>query len=413
MPSSLAIEGGDPVRDRPFPSVSDASGRRIGKPEEEAVLDVLRSGRLNSTIGPVTRELEREFAEYFGTGHAVASGSGTSAIHLAVAAVDPEPGDEIITTGLSDAGTVLPILAQNAVPVFADVDPHTGNLDVDAVAARITDRTRAIIVVHLFGQPAPVAQLRALADPLGIVVIEDCAQAYLTKVNGALAGTVGHIGCFSLQQSKHITAGDGGLTITDDADLARRARLFADKAWPRDTDERSHLFLGLNYRMTELQAAVARAQLPRLAGVVEDRHRAAAQLTRAIADLDGLSAADPHGNVYWQFPVFLDPDVAGGDAATYARALAAEGIPANGGYITRPLYLTPLFAERRTYGNSGFPLAVPPASSVPEYAPGLCPQTEDLIARRLLVIGWNENYTDDDVADISAAFTKVHAAFRS
>src|SRR5699024_9859731 len=108
------------------------------------------------------------------------SGSGTSAIHLAVAAVDPDPGDEIITTGLSDAGTVLPILAQNAVPVFADLDPYTGNLDVASVAERITNRTKAIIAVHLFGQPAPVTELRELADRHGIYLIEDCAQAYLT-----------------------------------------------------------------------------------------------------------------------------------------------------------------------------------------------------------------------------------------
>ena len=188
--------------------------------------------------------------------------------------------------------------------------------------------------------------------------------------------------------------------------------MFADKAWPRDTDERSHLFLGLNYRMTELQAAVARAQLPRLAGVVEDRQRAAALLTRTVAGLDGLSAADPRGTVYWQFPIFIDPESAGGDAPNYARALAAEGIPANGGYIVRPLYLTPVFTERRTYGESGYPLVVPPATAVPDYAPGLCPNTEDLIDRRLLAIGWNENYSDDDVADIGAALSKVHAAKR-
>lgn len=414
MTSPLAIDGGTPVRERPFPTVNNASGRTIGSAEEEAVLQVLRSGQLNSTIGGVTRGLEQDFAEYYGVEHAVASGSGTSAIHLAVAAVNPDPGDEIITTGLSDAGTVLPILAQNAIPVFADVDPATGNLDVDAVAAKITDRTKAIIAVHLFGQPAPVAQLRALAEPRGIIVIEDCAQAYLTRLepDSALAGTVGHIGCFSLQQSKHITAGDGGLTITDDADLARRARLFADKAWPRDTNERTHLFLGLNYRMTELQAAVARAQLPKLAGVVEDRQRAAKALTDTVANLAGLTPADPRGMAYWQFPVVIDPEAAGADAHWYGAALAAEGIPANGGYITRPLYLTPMFTERNTYGSSGYPLSSPPATTVPDYAPGLCPQTEELIDSRLLVIGWNERYTETDVADISSAFEKVHASRR-
>src|SRR5690606_38474407 len=140
-------------------------------------------------------------------------------------------------------------------------DPVTGNLDVESVRARITSRTRAIMVVHLFGSPAPVASLRALADEHGLMLIEDSAQAYLTRCPaGRLAGTVGRIGCSSLQQSKHITAGDGGLCITDDAALARRMRLFADKGWPRDTDERTHLFLSVNYRMTELQAAVARAQ---------------------------------------------------------------------------------------------------------------------------------------------------------
>ncbi|SKC72806.1 DegT/DnrJ/EryC1/StrS family aminotransferase [Krasilnikoviella flava] len=411
MPDTLALDGGTPVRRISFPSVGTPGGRTLGVEEERAVVDVIRSGQLNSTVGGVTRGLEQDFARYYGVPHAVASGSGTSAIHLAVAAVDPDPGDEIITTGLSDAGTVLPILAQNAVPVFADVDPATGNLDVESVREHITPRTRAIIAVHLFGQPAPVAQLRELADAHGIVLIEDCAQAYLTAVgpDGALAGTVGHLGCFSLQQSKHITAGDGGLTITADDAFARRVRLFADKAWPRDTDERTHLFLGLNYRMTELQAAVARVQLTRLADVVDDRRRTAKALTEVVAGLAGLTPSASEGNSYWQFPVFVEPDAVGADAHWFARALAAEGIPASGGYIQRPLYLTPVFTERLTYGSSGYPLSSPPADAVPVYAPGLCPTTEELIAARLLVIAWNERYTSDDVADIAAALQKVHA----
>jgi len=411
--SPLALAGGPPVRTRPFPSVSGPDGRTLGDEEVAAVTRVVRSGKLNSTVGTETVEFEQEFADYYGVPHAVASSSGTSAIHLAVAAVDPDPGDQIITTCLSDAGTVLPILAQNAVPVFADVDPLTGNLDPAAVRARITARTKAIIVVHLFGIPAPVAELREIADAHGLVLIEDCAQAYLTRCapDGALAGTVGHLGCFSLQQSKHITAGDGGITITADDALARRARLFADKAWPRDTDERTHLFLGLNYRMTELQAAVARAQLGRLAGVVEDRRKTADSLTTAIAPLAGLTAAPPDGTSYWQFPVFVDEALAGDNGHGYAEALIAEGIPANGGYIQRPLYLTPLFTQMRTYGSSGFPLTVPTA---PRYAAGLCPRAEELIVGGgLLVISWNERYTADDVADIGEAVHKVHAAFTS
>lgn len=408
MATALALNGGIPIRTRPLPGVSDAAGRTLGEEEAQAAADVVRSGRLNATVGENTAALEQEFATYMGVGHAVASSSGTAALHLAVAAIDPEPGAEIITTGISDAGTVMPILAQNAVPVFADVDPGTGNLDVAAVREAITPRTCAIIAVHLFGCPAPVRELRALADEHGIALIEDCAQAYLTRVapDGAWAGTVGHLGCFSLQQSKHITAGDGGLTICEDPDLARRARLFSDKAWPRDTGERTHLFLGLNYRMTEMQAAIARVQLTRLAGVVASRQQTAATLTAAAAELPGLVPAPPEGHAYWQFPLFLDPDHAGADATGYAEALQAEGIPANGGYLARPLYLNPVFTERRTYGSSGMPLH----QAWQEFAPGLCPVTEDLIDRRLLVIPWNENYLAADVEDIVEAVRKVHSA---
>lgn len=407
----LALNGGAPVRTAPFPSVGESSGRRIGDEEIAAVTEVLRSGKLNSTVGTRTREFEKAFGELYGVDHVVASTSGTSAIHLAVAAVDPNPGDEIITTGLSDAGTVLPILSQNAIPVFADVNPLTGHLDPASVRSKITDRTRAIIAVHLFGVAAPVEELRALADEHDIVLIEDCAQAYLTRTaSGRLAGTVGHLGCFSLQQSKHITAGDGGLTITNDAALGRRARLFVDKAWPRDTNERTHLFLGLNYRMTELQAAVAHAQLAKLEGVVGDRQRLAAPLVDVVASLPGLTPAKAEGTAWWLFPIFVDPEAAGGDAFAWGKALQAEGIGASPGYIAHPLYLNAVLAEARTYGTSGYPIA----EVADRYAPGLCPETEKLISGgTMMVLPWNENYTEADVADIAAALQKVSRAFTS
>lgn len=405
----LASAGGTPIRTTGFPSVGDSSGRRIGEEEIAAVTEVLRSGKLNSTIGTRTREFEQAFGEMYGIEHVVASSSGTSALHLAVAAVNPNPGEEIITTGLSDAGTVLPILAQNAIPVFADVDPRTGMLDPESVRSKITKRTRAIIAVHLFGQPAPVEELRELADEHDLILIEDCAQAYLTRTpSGKLAGTVGHLGCFSLQQSKHITAGDGGLTITNDADLGRRARLFADKGWPRDTNERTHLFFSLNYRLTELQAAIGLVQLTKLEQVVADRQRLANQLVEVVNELPGLEPAQhPEGTVWWLFPIFVDPELAGGDAFAYGKHMQAEGLGCNPGYIGHPLYLNPVLNKARTYGKSGYPIV----EAAPNYARGLCPETERLISGgTMMVLPWNENYTDADVADYAAGLRKVHRA---
>lgn len=421
--ADLAINGGEPVRTEPFPAVMEAAGRRLGDEEVAAAERIIRSGKLHASVGTgrlytavsETSTFEGEFAQYYGVDHAIASTSGTAAIHLAVAAANPEPGDEIITTGLTDGGTLLPILMQNAVPVFADVDLATGNIDVDSVRERITPRTRAIIAIHVFGQPAPVAELRELADQHGIILIEDCAQAYLTRCapDGALAGTVGHLGCFSLQQSKHITTGQGGLTITNDASLARRARLFGDKGWPRDIDQlRTHLLLGLNYTMTELSAAIAREQLKKLDGIVGDRRARAEPLTEAFADLPGLAPGLSDGATYFLFPVFVDPDIAGGDGLAYVDALKAEGIPALHNFLDRPLYLEPVLTTRDTYGRSGFPLVSPPATTVPTYEAGMCPNTEALISGgRLFVVRWNENYTKRDVDDIIEGFRKVHAAF--
>lgn len=408
----LAVDGGVPVRTRRLPGVCDPEGRTLGDEEIRALERVVGSARLSRNCGPETPSLERDFARLHDIQFAIATSSGTAALHLAVAAVDPEPGDEIITASITDFGTVAPILAQNAVPVFADVDPATGILDVESVERCISARTRALVVVHLFGAAGPVSRLRELADRRGLILIEDCAQAYIAETpDGRYVGTVGHIGCFSLQQSKHITCGDGGLVLTDDAELARRMRLFADKGWPREGDLRTHLFLGLNYRMTELQAAVARAQLPKLRGVVDRRRRTAARIIDGVGTLPGITlpaAQDRHS--FWLFPLVVDPDRAGGDNARWAAALTAEGVPTTPGYIQAPVYRYPALAQRRTYGRSGYPLATPPAR--PEALQALddpvCPNAERLITTTLLTLPCNEGWTDRDADDVAYAIRKVH-----
>ena len=194
--TTLARDGGTPVRDTPLPSVSNASGRTLGAEEIRAVEAVIDSGRLNRTIAPDSRvtALERGFGAWLGVPEVVASTSGTSALHLAVAALDPNPGDEIIVTPITDFGSVIPILAQNAVPVFADVDPVTWCVDPESIRANITDRTRAIMVVHLFGQPADLDPILAIAAEHDIPVIEDCSQAYGATIKGRKVGTFGTMG---------------------------------------------------------------------------------------------------------------------------------------------------------------------------------------------------------------------------
>jgi perosamine synthetase len=384
-----------PVRRTPLPGVLEPAGRTIGAEERAAVLRVLDSAVLCSTFGGEARALEAELASLYGR-EAVACSSGTAALHLAVASVGFDPGDEVITTPISDFGTVAPILAQNGVPVFADVAPATGNLDPAAAEAAITPRTRAIIAVHLFGAAADVVALRAIADRHGLVLIEDCAQAWLgTTASGELLGTFGDIACFSLQQYKHITAGDGGLAITADAELATRMRLFMDKGWDR-SGGRVHLMLGLNYRITELTAAVARAQLAKVADVVKRRRESAGQLVAAVDGLAGVALPSLPGHAFWLFPLIVADS-----NRIWADGLTAEGVPASAGYLDRTLYANPVFSGP-VYGSSRYPL------EGRDYPPGLCPNAERLIKQTLVVLPWNEAYTGTDVDDIAHAIRKVH-----
>jgi len=194
---------------------------------------VLDCGHLCRVFGDRAKAFERQVAEYFGVAAAGAVSSGTAALHCALAALGIGPGDEIITSPITDMGSVIPIVMRNAVPVFADVDPHTYNITAASIEKVITERTRAIIVVHLAGQCCVMQPIMDLAAERGIHVIEDCAQSYPSTCDGRTASTIGDVGCFSLNDFKHITCGDGGFLISNDKDLIGRAALFADKGYPR------------------------------------------------------------------------------------------------------------------------------------------------------------------------------------
>ena len=228
-----------------IPSDQEASGRSFGADELTNLAEVIASGILTSTKGSFVKKLERGCAEKFGIKHVYACSSGTAAVHAAIAALDPEPGDEIVTSPITDMGALAPILYQGAIPAFAEVDPRTWNVTAETIQAALSPRTRAIIVTHLFGNPCDMDDIMALSRLRGIPVIEDCAQAFLARVHGRLIGTIGKIACFSLQQGKHITTGEGGLVGTDDDALARRINLFINKGWGHGDPDPDHYFLSL------------------------------------------------------------------------------------------------------------------------------------------------------------------------
>jgi dTDP-4-amino-4,6-dideoxygalactose transaminase/predicted dehydrogenase len=401
----MAMDGGPKAVSRWFDELPD-----IGKPEAAAVKRVIRSRVLNCAYGPQTRALECEWAAAYGAKCAVASTSGTAAIHTAIGALNPEIGDEIITTPITDMGSIIPIIAANCVPVFGDVDPVTGNLTPQSIAARLTPRTRAVLLVHLFGRPADLDAIGELCRQRGVALIEDCCQAHWADYRGRKVGTVGQFGCFSLQQSKQITCGDGGVTLVNDPQYAERAALFVDKGWSRKLG-RQHLFVGMNYRMTELQAAVAREQLRKLPSLIERRRRSAAELTSAIRNIDGLILPHEEPDVrcaWWLYNLGVNGNVMGATPDEFGAVLRTEGVAINRRYLPGPVFECIALRQRATYGAGGFPLS-------PEAYPQ--PRREDYpgfnqFHERQMVIGWSSHITSQHVRGIAQAVLKVARHFR-
>lgn len=376
-----------------------------GLPELAGLTKVVLSGAMNCLGGTQVSTLESAFAKAYGSPRAVASTSGTAALHVALAAINPEPGTEVITTPLTDMGTIIPILWSGCIPSFADIDALTGNCTVETIAARITPRTRAVILVHLFGRPADPGPVAELCQRHGIPLIEDCAQAHFAEYHGRKVGTFGALGCLSLQQSKQITCGDGGVTLVNDLQYAHRASLFVDKAWNRKSELRSHEFLGLNYRMTELQATVALAQLQRLPGLMESRRRAAGQLLRKLQNITGLTLPSMDGvnPAWWRFNFAVDEGKLGLSAYEFAGALLAEGVRCQRHYLPRPLFEEAVIREQKTFGNSHYPFSLVNFHT---------PQIEDYpgyqeFERRQIHLPWSSRVSELHVEAIASAIQKI------
>jgi perosamine synthetase len=389
-----------------LPSDGDASGRRFGEAELANLRAVLESGTLNCTRGTFVSRLEAEFAaRYGGDGFfCTAVTSGTAAIHCALAALELEIGDEVVTTSVTDMGAITPILFCGAVPVFADIGAHTFNISAQSIEAVLTPRTRAVVATHLFGSPCDMDAIGALCQKRGLRLIEDAAQAPYATWNEKRAATMSDLGCFSLQQGKHFSCGEGGLVLTRDPELARRVRLFHDKAWGYGDAHPDHYFAAPNYRLTELAGAVALAQLDRVEEVVRDRQHWARDFQEQIAGLPGVSVQlvpDGGQSVFWKVTLRIEPQEAGADVRQVGAHLKERGIACAPRYVQKPAFECEVLRDKRTLGSSGWPLqdvVWPDTLSLPG--------TYDALAH-MLVLPWNENYTAQHVGFIAGSLRET------
>ena len=307
-------------------------------------------------------------------------------------------------------GALTPILYQGAIPVFADVDPRTYNVTAKTIEAALSERTRAIIVTHLFGLPCEMGPIMELANARGIPVIEDCAQAFEATDQGRRVGTFGKIGCFSFQQGKHITCGEGGLVTTDDDALARRMFLLINKAWGYGDPKPDHYFIALNYRMNELSGAVVLAQLKKLEANVQTRCARAKELDEQLANIEGLAlpaTRDHAKHTYWKYALDVDPERIPGGPVALAQALRGLGVASAPRYIQKPAFECAVFKEQRTFGNSRYPFTLARPQAVDYQRSRFSGSYEAL--ERVLVLPINERYTTQHVEHVAQTIRGARA----
>jgi perosamine synthetase len=387
-----------------LPTVFDRSGRAFGREELELLRQVLDSGALAGDRGRMVGQLEKEFASKFGMTHGIALNSGTAAVHCCLAALGVGDGDEVITSALTDMGAITPILFQGAVPVFADIERETLTISRDTVSSKITGRTRAIIVTHLFGNPADIEGIVELAQSRGVAVIEDCAQAYFAMSGDKPVGGFGDLACYSLHQTKHITCGEGGMALTDSQEWADRMRSFANKGLAHHTSPPEYIFPGLSYRMNELSAAVALAQLRKLDEIIDRRRQSARNLSRKISKIPGLSVPQvlpgcQHS--YWAFPLLLDLEALQMTVGGFCGHLRSMGVPSLPSYIGQPVFEAP-FAKDALRLDPCLRTDTQRQSGSEETLRRAFPALMDILPR-LVVIPWNERYEEPHVDMIAAA----------
>jgi dTDP-4-amino-4,6-dideoxygalactose transaminase len=410
--AELAVNGGQPVRTDPYPLWPS-----YGDEEVEAAVEVLRSSRFSCLSGSRVREFEEAFAAFQGTKHAIAVSSGTGAIHASLIAAGIGPGDEVVVTTHSFIGSVTPVLHAGARPVFADIDQRTFNLTAESIEAAITPRTRAVIAVHLNGHPADPEATRALCAERDLILIEDCAQAHGALWDGQLVGTFGKIGAYSFWEDKILTTGgEGGMIVTDDDEIDRRARM-AIHHGEAPTDENYyagerlylHELIGYNFRMTEVGGALGKVQLGRLDSYLARRREVAVLLTDALADAPGVIPPyvdERATHSFYKYIIRLDRNRIDAPVFEFVNALREEGVPATRRYPTS-IHQQPIFTEHRGFGRTSWPFeeGEPPPPSMPN--------AEAVSRDAIQVTVVNPVVSDRDVLDAATAIHKVATAFAS
>jgi len=409
----LALKGGKPVRETVLhfvPLEADMTEEEIN-----AVLEVYRSRKLSQLVSEKINEFEEAFAKYYGVEYAIAVNSGTASLHVALAAAGVGPANDVILPPYTFMATANAILHQSSVLNFADVNPKTYNLDPSDMEKRITKKTKAVIPVHMLGQPADMDAIMEVARRHNLVVIEDSAQANGATYKGRKVGTFGDLGCFSFYLNKHMTTGgEGGMVITHDEKLAKRVRSIANHCrvdvspYPNVPAHNVYSGIGYNYRMTAPQAAMGLVQLRRLGSFIEKRRRNAEYLTQHLNEIEGIEPPyirNDVKHVYWTYGALVIQERIGISRDRFAGALLAEGINAEG-YCPIPVHLQDAIKNKVGYGDTHFPFDNPLHGEKMSYHRGLCPNAEKLSSQDLLLPVY-QSLTEKDLNDVVVALKKV------
>lgn len=420
-----ALLGGNPVRTAPF-----KKRKTMGEEEKKAVLEVLDSDVLSGFIGgpgkhflggEKVKEFESLWASKYGFKHAISINSWTSGLMVAVGAVGIEPGDEVICSPYSMSASATSVLFYGGIPVFADIEPNSHCMDPKSIEEKITERTKAILVVHIFGGPADMDAIMDIADRHDLKVIEDAAQAPGVLYKGRTVGAIGDIGGFSLNYHKHIHTGEGGMLVTNNDEIAYKAQLIRNHGENSSENfSREELIncIGGNYRLTELQAAVGIAQLKKLPDILSARKELSDYLHSELERFDFLQTYKVKGknssHSYYVFPINYYGEKLGIPRSLFVKAVNAEfpdpdgfeSVPLAEAYVP-PLYWNKIYQEKIAIGSNGFPFNSNPGITY-DYSKGDCPVVERMYTKEFICSPLvRKPLTKDDMQDLVNAIDKV------